>query len=104
MRPVVEEIEKEISIESEGRLADYNTRARPEQSPDKRISLAVGGWLMGIGGGVENFEVAKSAVRVHGLAREYLTTADAARREVILESIAKEEAGRPELLGLIIGA
>lgn len=104
MRPVIEEIEKEISIESEGRLADYNTRARPEQSPDKRISLAVGGWLMGGGGGVENFEVAKSAVRVNALAREYLTTADAARREAILELIAKEEAGRPELLGMIIGA
>ena len=104
VRPVVDEIEKEISVQSEGRLADYNTRARPEQTPDKRISLAIGGWLMGGGGGVENFEVAKSAIRVNGLVREYLTTASAARREEILDTLAKEEAGRPELVGTLIGA
>ncbi len=104
VRPTIEEIEKEIAIESEGRLADYNTRARPEHSADKRISYAIGGWLMGSGGGVENFEIAKSAIRVHGLVREYLTTANAARREDILEKLSKEEAGRPELVGQIIAA
>lgn len=104
VRPVVDEIEKEISIQSEGRLADYNTRARPEQTPDKRISMAIGGWLMGGGGGVDNFEIAKSAIRVHGLVHEYLTSADAARREDILEKLSKEEAGRPDLVGMIIGA
>lgn len=102
--PVIGEMEKEISYQSQDKFSDYNVRARPEQSPEKRISLAIGGWLMGTGGGVENYEIAKSSIRVSALVREYLTSANANRREEILESLSKEEAGRPELVGRVIEA
>ena len=104
VRPVVEEIEREIAIESEGRLADYNLRARPELKADQRISFAIGGWLLGGGGGVDNFEIAKSAIRVHALVKDYLATTTAAQREEILEKLNREEAGRPEMVGSILAA
>lgn len=104
VRPLVTEMENEISYQSQGRFADYNVRARTEQTPDKRISLAIGGWTMGKGGGVENFEVAKSSIRVRSWVTEYLSSASSARREEILELLEKEEAGRPELVGKVIEA
>lgn len=104
LRPVIEEMERELSYQSQDRFSDYKTRARPEQTPDKRISLAIGGWVMGKGNGVENFEIAKSSIRVRSLVQEYLTNASSARREDILELLSKEEGGRPELVGKIIEA
>ncbi|MGN6545623.1 MAG: alpha/beta hydrolase-fold protein [Aureliella sp.] len=103
VRPVVDEIVAEISIESASRLSDYERFRNDANMPlDQRMAFAIGGWLMGSGSGVDNFEVAKSAVRVSALVREYLGDASPARREEILELLAKEEAGRPELVGQII--
>lgn len=103
VRPVVDEIVAEISIESAGRLSDYERFRNDTNMPlDQRMAFAIGGWLMGSGSGVDNFEVAKSAVRVSALVREYLSNATVARREEILELLTKEEAGRPEIVGQII--
>ncbi len=59
---------------------------------------------MGPGAGINNIEVAKSAIKVNSLVREYLTSASPARREEIIENLSREEAGRPELVGRVISA
>ena len=105
VRPVIEQITAEISIESSVRLNDF-LRFRAESSipVDQKISFAIGGWLLGAGAGLDNFEVAKSVVRVSALVKEYLSEATAARRAEILEALAKEEGGQPETVGKIIAA
>lgn len=103
VRPVVDEIIAEISMESAGRLSDYERFRNNTNMPlDQRMAFAIGGWLMGSGAGVDNFEVAKSAVRVRAWVHEYLSGATQARRDKILELLATEEAGRPEIVGQII--
>jgi len=105
VRPVVEQIAKDISIESAERLSDY-ARFGNEASMalDQRVAFAIGGWYLGSGSGLDNFEVAKSVVRVSGLVREYLSDASSARREEILRLLAKEEGGQPDTIGKIIAA
>lgn len=105
LRPIVEQISTEISMESQGRLSDYaRFSGEKSMSLDQRLSFAIGGWLLGSGVGLDNFEVAKSLVRVSALVREYLAGATAARREEILELLAKEEGGQPETVGRLIAA
>ncbi len=105
VRATVEEIINEIDFETQGRLADYaRFRNEATMSLDQRIAFAIGGWLMGSGSGLDNFETAKSVIRVHALVREYLSTADTARREEILTLLSKEEGGNPKTLGMIIAA
>ena len=105
VRPVIEQIASEISIESGGRLNDYARFRDDATMPvDRRISFAIGGWLLGAGAGLDNFEVAKSVVRVSGLVQEYLGDSTPSRRKEILDILAKEEGGQPETVGKIIAA
>lgn len=105
VRPVIDEIASEVSIESSARLNDYaRFRSDASMPVDQRISFAIGGWLLGPGAGLDNFEVAKSIVRVSGLVREYLGEAPAPRRQEILELLGKEEGGQPETVGKLIAA
>ncbi len=105
VRPVVDQIVNELSYESKGRLNDYaRFGADKSIAVDRRLSFAIGGWLLGGGAGLDNFEVAKSIIRVSALVREYLSGAPTARREEILQLLAKEEGGRPEIVGRIIAA
>ncbi|MCC6511471.1 MAG: hypothetical protein IT423_20395 [Pirellulaceae bacterium] len=105
VRPLIEQIAAEISVESQSRLNDYaRFNTQTNLKVDQRLSFAIGGWLLGPGSGLDNFEVAKSVVRVSALVQEYLSQATPARREEILELLSKEEGGRPELVGRIVGA
>jgi predicted esterase len=101
--PVIEEITREISLESAARLTDYaRLRADTTMTVDQHISLAIGGWLAGPGAGLDNFAITRSLARVAPLVTEYLSTADAARRQAILQAMSGEEANQPELIGKLI--
>lgn len=105
VRPLIDQIANEISIESATRLSDYaRFRSDASMPVDRRIAFAIGGWLLGSGSGLDNFEVAKSIIRVRELVREYLADASTTRRQEILDMLNKEEGGRPETVGKIIAA
>lgn len=105
VRPVIEQIRSEITLDSGARMNDYaRFRNDAAMKVDQRMAFAVGGWLLGPGAGLDNFEVAKSVVRVSALVGEYLSSANATRRSEIIELLSKEEGGQPDIVAKIIAA
>lgn len=101
--PLVQELLGEMSHNTFDRLADFNRLGSDESIPNEnKVSLALSGWLLGNGGGLENFAVVKSLIRVRGLVTEYLRDAGPARRQQILTLLRSEEGARPELLAKLL--
>lgn len=100
---MVREIKDEVNFDSIVRLADFQRlRSDASLAADNLMSLAIGGWLLGAGSGVENFAVAQSLLRVRGKTREYLNEPSAQRRQAILQELASEEGAQPELLAKLL--
>ncbi|MFO0262193.1 MAG: hypothetical protein ACK53V_11245, partial [Planctomycetota bacterium] len=69
---------------------------------EQKVALALSGWLLGTNSVVENFAVAASLWPVRKLAREYLTTADAIRRDAILSELGELEGADPKYLAPLL--
>ena len=97
--PIVKEIRSEVNLDSAVRLADYERlRADPSLSVEQRVSLALSGWMMGSGSGLDNFATTKSLVTARGLVQQYLVEADGVRRSQIVAQLKALEGGQPELV------
>ena len=97
--PLVQEIVKEVSLDSAVRLADYQRLRNDESlSVEQRVALAAGGWMLGSGAGMDNFANVKSLVRVREWVRQYLVEADEVNRAKLISQIKSEEGGRPDLV------
>ncbi len=94
---IVDEIEKELSADTLVRLSDY-TRLKDAETIaiEDRVALAISGWLLGSGSGVQNLAIAASLGQVRDLVAEYLSCVDAARRESILVALKNLEGALPE--------
>ena len=94
---MVSEMEESLSLDTLPRLSDYSRLGGVDNlAVDSRISLALGGWLLGAGSGLQNLPVAVSLVEVRSLVFEYLGTKDVARRKAILEKLRGLEGAEPE--------
>ncbi|HEV7281300.1 MAG TPA: peptidase [Pirellulaceae bacterium] len=99
------ELEADLRTESLPRLADYLRLEGDESLKDhEKIALAVTGWIFGSGEGVNDFELALSALQVRDLVREYLRAADLLTRTTALDEIQRREASRPEYVAKILRA
>ena len=79
--PVIDEMLEELSIESAVRLDDYIRLGGGDSLPNESlVAMAIGGWLLGPGAGIQNFAVAKSLVRVRELTIEFLNATSPQRR------------------------
>lgn len=97
------EIQSDLNLNNLLRLADFNRLVDDAtKSPDQKVALAITGWLLGSGSGDGNIAVALSQVRVRDLVFEYLSTADAVRRQMILEELQQLEGSQPDSLAKII--
>ncbi len=95
----VKEIVSEVNLDSAVRLSDYQRLRNDESlSVEQRVALALGGWTLGTGSGLDNFATAKSLIRVRDLVRQYLVESDEAKRNQLLSQIKSEEGGRPDLV------
>lgn len=101
--PLIQEISDEITFDTAVRLADFQ-RLRGDASiaAENLVSLALGGWILGPGTGVQNFAVTKSLLRVRNLIREYLDDAPEPRRAQILNQLQSEEGAQPQLVAKLI--
>ena len=101
--PVVAEIVNEVTLDTAVRLADFQRlRSTDSVSTENLVSLAVGGWLLGSGSGLQNFAVAKSLIRVRDKVNEYLLEPALPRRQLLLEQLKGEEGAQPELLAKLL--
>jgi predicted esterase len=105
-KPLCEEIAAELSLNTIDRLATYLRLADDEKLPaDQKLALAIGGWILGSGEGVDlkdNLAIALSLARVRKLVGVYMTAKVRADRENVLEALKAEEAGAPQYIARIL--
>ncbi|MFN9343458.1 MAG: hypothetical protein ACK6DB_12845, partial [Planctomycetota bacterium] len=97
------ELETELRPSNVDRLAAF-VRLSDDATigAEQKVALALSGWLLGTNSVVENFAVAASLWPVRKLAREYLTTADAIRRDAILSELGELEGADPKYLAPLL--
>ena len=71
-------------------------------SLQQKAAYAISSWFVGSTDATNNFAVAVAFPHTRGLIREYLTTADEARRVTILDELTKMETGTPQAIAAII--
>ncbi len=100
---LVEEISAGLSLDTLARLSDYGRLGGVENVPvDNRISLAIGGWLLGSGSGLQNIAIATSLVEVRKLVAKYLASSDADERKAILAELRKLEGADPNFVSKML--
>ena len=97
VRGLLAEIDAGLSADTLSRLSDY-ARLKDVDSIalEDRVALAISGWLMGSGSGVQNLSIASSLIQVRDLVAEYLSGVDVGRRDAILVSLKDVEGALPE--------
>lgn len=101
--PLVAEITNELNIHSLDRMADYlRLETDPKYNADQKLSLALSGWLMGSGNGIDNLATTLSLGQVRERTREYLTAKRKPERDAALTAINSLEGSTPEYVAKII--
>jgi pimeloyl-ACP methyl ester carboxylesterase len=89
VKPICDEIVAELNIHNLDRMADYLRLADDATlSAEQKLSLAISGWLLGSGAGIDNLAVSRSLVDTRKLVRAYLNSRLAAERKAILDQLA----------------
>ena len=94
---IVDEIATGLSADTLVRLSDYS-RLKDAQTIaiEDRVALAISGWFLGSGSGVQNLAIAASLGQVRDLVAEYLSDVDSTRRQAILVALKNLEGALPE--------
>lgn len=101
--PLCAEIANEINIHSLDRMADYlRFENDPKYSADQKLSLAISGWLLGSGNGIDNLAVTLSLGQVRNLVREFLLAKRKPEQDAALAKINSLEGSTPEYVAKII--
>jgi predicted esterase len=101
---VLDEVERELSFATLPRLTTFERLGADAALPaDRAVALAINGWL-GTEANGDNLKVALSAVRVRGLVRDYLRSADDAVRADIVSRLGDEEASGAATVAAVAGA
>ena len=99
----VDIIESEMSFDTFTRLSDYQRLSTEASIPlENRVALAIGGWLLGAGSGLQNLAVARSLIEVRELVSGYLAESDPLSREQILKQLKELEGARPEYISRLL--
>jgi tetratricopeptide (TPR) repeat protein len=103
VKTICDEITAELNIHTLDRMADYlRLSDDTTTTADQKLSLAISGWLLGSGAGVDNLSVSKSLVEVRKLIRTYLNSKALGQRKAILEQFEGLEGSSPERVARII--
>lgn len=100
---LLDEMNESLSLDTLTRLSDYSRLGGVKDLPvENRIALAIGGWLLGSGSGLQNLAVATSLVEVRALVYQYLGTQDEPTRKAILEKLRSLEGAEPAYVAKIL--
>lgn len=103
VEPICAEIAKELNFSSLDRMADFLRFADDAKiSADRKVSLAISGWLLGNGAGLDNIAVTSSLVEVRDLVRQYLLSKNSPDRDAIFEKLQELEGSDPANVARII--
>lgn len=97
------EIQAELSVHTLDRMADFiRLSSDPALKPEQKLSLAISGWLLGTGSGIDNLAVTRSLYQVRNLLRVYLASRLPAERDAVLEKLKGLEGGTPQFIAKLI--
>lgn len=103
LQAIVDEIERDLNTDTLARLSDFRRLGGEDTiTAESRVSLAIGGWLLGSGSGLQNLPVARSLVLVRNKVAEYLAESDAQRRQKLLEELRGLEGATPEYVSKML--
>ena len=103
VKTICDEIMAELNIHTLDRMADYlRLSDDTAMTADQKLSLAISGWLLGSGAGIDNLSVSKSLVEVRKLVRAYLNSKALGPRKAILTELEGLEGGSLERVARII--
>jgi hypothetical protein len=103
LAPACEELKKELNLHTLNRMADYLRLADDDtMAPDQKLALALSGWFLGTGSGIENVAVAASLSEVRDLVLKYLRSELLNEREDVLARIKTLEGGTPSYVAKLI--
>jgi predicted esterase len=103
LAPILTEIHNELSLNNLDRMSDFLRLKDDEKlSADQKVSLAVSGWFLGAGNGIENLVVSLTLPQVREVAIEYLQSTGQHERQDALEKLKTLEGGTPAYLAKII--
>jgi len=96
VKPICDEIAAELNIYTLDRMADYLRLSDDPASPaEQKLSLAISGWLLGSGSGIDNLAVSRSLYEVRNLVRDYLRSDRKPARDAILGQLTSLEGSTP---------
>ena len=106
-RRLAERFAKEITAEADsdaiGRLASFERLADDAQmTPDRKVALAISGWLVGANQATDNLQVAISLAGVRDKVREYLRDPSQAERVTIAAELRDMEGATVERVAQIL--
>jgi pimeloyl-ACP methyl ester carboxylesterase len=94
LRPILDEIEAEINLNTLDRMAAFLQCADDKQTPDaEKLAYAVSGWLLGADSPKDELPLAISAYKVRGLICKYLAEKSPSERERFCRYMKQESAG-----------
>ncbi len=100
---ICDEIERELNMNSLGRLVDFQRLADDPNLPDQnKLALVLSGWIVGAGSASQNVSEALSLVRVRDLVTQYLQAGQPGQLPETLQRLGQEEAGTPQRVAQIL--
>lgn len=100
---LADEIEAGISNDTLRRLSDYVQLGGNDDLPlENRVALAVGGWLLGSGSGMQNLTIGASLLEIRHEVGQYLASGDRLEREQILDRLRGLEGATPEYVARML--
>lgn len=103
LKPVVAEITAELNINTLPRMTSFRQMvAAPDIPVEKKLSLAVSGWLMGSDAAMEKLKVALSVYEVREPVRRYLNEEVKLNRAQILQELRSQEGSDPHYVAPLL--
>ncbi len=102
LRPTIEWIASEVSLNNLDRLSDYLRLADdPSATTDTLLALAISGWYLGGGRAITNLAIAADFPVIHELVQRYLKS-EPQERQAILDQLSQLEGSSPEYLAPLV--
>lgn len=103
LKPPVNEIIAQVNAYTLDRLGSFIQLEKDANlEPEKKIALALSGWVVGIAEATDNLSVARSLFRVRDLVQAFLRSEALSDRRNILAQIRSQEAGQMKWVAAIL--
>ncbi len=103
LKPLVTEIISQINAYTLERLGSFIQLEKDRAlEPEKKMALAISGWIVGSAEATDNLSVARSLYRVRNLVQAFLRSSVLSDRQSIVTQIRSQEAGQPKWVAAVL--